>query len=104
VAESAVLSIALDAAIPNRAEPPSRAPAPTDPYRALPILKECSNIVSSEFHVLSKLAIFPTCKPFQGADPKSPVARNKQASNVAVGEMLTGWRLPRDIPDAIEAK
>ena len=53
---------------------------------------------------MSQLAVLPTCKPFRSADPKTPVARDEQASNIAAGEMLTRWRLPWDAPNAIEAK
>src|SRR5262245_66270792 len=38
--KTAVLSVALDAAIPNGAEPASRNHHPRDPYRAFPIQKE----------------------------------------------------------------
>ena len=62
------------------------------------------NILSGKFRVLSQLAVLPTCKPFIGANPKTPIARGEQASNVAAGEMLTRRRLPWDEPNAIEAK
>jgi hypothetical protein len=53
---------------------------------------------------MSQLAILPTCKPSCGANPKTPIARCEQASNIAAREMLTRWRFPWDAPNAIEAK
>jgi len=53
---------------------------------------------------MSQLAILPTCKPFCGANPKTPIARGNESSNVAAREMLTRWRFPWDAPNAIEAK
>src|SRR5262245_16796769 len=44
-AKSAIFSVALDAAIPNRAEAASWNPQSCDPYRAFPILKELENIL-----------------------------------------------------------
>jgi hypothetical protein len=52
---------------------------------------------------LSQLAVLPAGKPWLGTNPKTTIARGQQASNIAAGEMLTGWRLPRDEPNAIKA-
>jgi hypothetical protein len=52
---------------------------------------------------MSELAILPTYKPFRGANPKTPIARGNESSNVATREMLTRWRFPWDAPNAIEA-
>jgi hypothetical protein len=60
--------------------------------------------LSGKLRVVSQLAVLPTCKPFRGANPKTPIARGEQASNIAAGEMLTRRRLPWDAPNAIEAK
>jgi len=61
------------------------------------------NHLSRNFRVVSQLAVLPTGKPFSGADPKPPIARGEQLSNIAAGEMLTRRRLPWDAPNAIEA-
>ncbi len=53
---------------------------------------------------MSQLAILPACKPFDGANPKTPIARSQKASNLAARETLTLWRLPGDAPNAIEAE
>src|SRR6266700_2049117 len=68
------------------------------------VLKKGIDELSSEFRVPSEPAALPTCKALVGADPKSPVAHDEQASNEIVGQMVTLRRLPSDIPDAIEAK
>ena len=89
----------------NRAEFPARSRRlSAGPYRSFHIFKERRNTLSSELCVASQLAALPTCKTIGGANPKSPIARGKQASNGAVGEMLIGWRLPWDVPDTIESK
>src|SRR5262249_41690732 len=51
-----------------------------------------------------ELAALPACKPFESANPKSPVARREKLVNRVRRELLTRWRLPRDVPDAIEPK
>jgi len=53
------------------------------------ILKERSNFVSSEFGILTQLAILPTGKPFAGGNPESPVPRGEHAANIAAGKLLT---------------
>jgi len=68
------------------------------------ILQERNNFVSSEFRILTQLAVLPTGKPFAGGNPKSPVPRREQASNISAGELLTRRRLPWDGSNAIEGK
>jgi hypothetical protein len=63
------------------------------------VLEERYNGLPSKLRVLRQPAVFPTGHPFMGANPKSPVVRGQQAE-----EMLTRWRLPRDGPNAVEAK
>jgi len=46
----------------------------------------------------------PTCQPLRRANPKTPIARDEQASNITAGEMLTRRRLPGDCPHPIETK
>ena len=104
LAETAVLSVALDAAALNRAESPGGSRRPAGPYRSFTILKERRNNLSGKLRVVSQLAVLPTCKPMISANPKTPIARGEQASNIVAGEMLTRWRLPWDAPNAIEAK
>src|SRR6266516_1895451 len=77
--KTAVLSVAADAPIVNRAEPPCGNPIPAaGPYRTCTILKEGSDTLSHKFGILSQLAVLPTCQPFGGADPKSPIARGEE--------------------------
>jgi len=68
------------------------------------ILKERKETLSGKLRVLSQLAVLPTPKAFIGANPKSPIPRGEQPVNLAAGELLTRWRLPRDSPPAIEAQ
>src|SRR5262249_7780278 len=96
------LSVALDAAIPNRAEPAGK-PHSRDPYRASPILKELENILSGQLWILSKFPVLPTGKSFRGANPKRPVAGGQQTPYKVIRQILIRWRLPGDGPDAIEA-
>src|SRR5262249_2706878 len=104
MAKRAILCVALDAAIPNRAEAASRDSTSCDPYRAFPILKELETVLPDKLWILSEFAVLPTGEPFRGANPKRPVARSQQAPYKVVGQMLMGWRLPGDGPDPIEAK
>ena len=57
-----------------------------------------------KLRVVSQPAALPTCKSCSGANPQTPVPRDAQASNVAAGETLARWRLPRGVPHAVEAK
>ena len=102
--ETAILSVALGAATLNRANPPSGRRPPAGPYRSFTILKERKNDLSGKLPMLSQLAVLPTCKAFTGTNPKRPVARDKQRSDFAAGEMLTRGRLPGYAPHPIESK
>src|SRR5208282_3803657 len=99
-----VRSGALDAASRDRAEPPIGSHGPAGPYRSFTILKERDDSLPSKYRVVGQLAVLPTCKPFRGANPKAPIARDEQASNKAAGETLTLRRLPGNAPNAVEAK
>ena len=70
-AETAVISIALDAALLNRAESPggNRTTGPD-----VTILNQRIDVPSSELWVRSQLADVPTCEPLERTDPKGPVA------------------------------
>ena len=70
-AETAVISIALDAALLNRAESPggNRTTGPD-----VTILNQRIDVPSSELWVRSQLAAVPTCEPLERTDPKGPVA------------------------------
>jgi hypothetical protein len=60
--------------------------------------------MASKLRVLSELVVFPTCKAFDSADPKTPVARDEQLLNVVAWEVLTRRRLPGSFCDTVEAK
>jgi hypothetical protein len=68
------------------------------------ILKERKNTLSSKLCVQGQLTAPPTGQPFGGANPKSAIARGKETSDVAAGQMPTSGRLPWDGPHTIEAK
>jgi len=74
------------------------------PHGSFTILEERINSLSRNLRVLSQLAILPTGQPFVSANPKSSIARDEEFANKAAGKMLIPWRLPRDAPNAIEAK
>ena len=62
------------------------------------------DILASQFRVVSQLAVLPTCKPFSGANPKTPIPGSEHASYIGAREMLARGRLPGDALNAIEAK
>jgi hypothetical protein len=93
----------MSAAILNRAEPSTGAQISAGPHRSLTILKERADFLAGELRIVSQLPVFPTSKPFRSTNPKASITPGEQDLNVAVGEMLTGWRLPLDGPNAIEA-
>src|SRR5277367_2952530 len=62
------------------------------------------DILPGQFRVVIQLAVLPTCKSFSGANPKTSIARGEHASNIGAREMLARGRLPRDAPNAVEAK
>jgi hypothetical protein len=68
------------------------------------ILKEGFNNLPIQLRVVSQLAVFPTCKPQNGANPKTPVPRYAQGSNIAAGKTLACWWPPRSGPNAIKAQ
>jgi len=82
VPKVAVLSMALDAALLDRAEPSAGNPDRADPYGAHVIFNELGNILSVKLRELGEFSVLPTCEPFGGSNPKSPVARGEQAPNV----------------------
>src|SRR5262249_37598156 len=102
VAKSAVLAVATDGAILNRAELTNGNPKPSSPYGAFMIFQQRDNYLSSKLRVLSQLAVLPTCQSVPGANPKRAVAGDEQFPNLTGWKMLVGWRLPGDSPDPIE--
>jgi hypothetical protein len=103
LSETAIVTVALDFVTVNGAEFRNGIPVPAGPNRSLMILNYCPNPLPNHRPVGSQLAVSPTGKPSRGADPKSPVARRKQALNVVAGEVLIAGRLPRGEPDTIES-
>ena len=97
------MSLRPRTAIVNGAEPPRGDRATGGPDRSFTILKERINILSGKVRVVSQLAILPTGESDTCANPKTPIAGGEQASDIVTGELLTGWRLPWDAPNAIEA-
>jgi len=102
LSETAIVTVALDLVTVNGAEFRNGIPVPAGPNRSLMILKYRPNPLPSHRPVGNQLAVPPTGKPSRGADPKSPIARRKQALNVVAGEMLIAGRPPRGKPDTIE--
>src|ERR1700734_3948233 len=68
------------------------------------VLHERMDILPGQFRVLSQLAVLPTCEPFSGANPKTPIARSEHASNIGAREMLARGRLPGETPNPVEAE
>jgi len=61
VANTAHFWVAPDAAIPNFAKFSIGRPIRTDPYRALMIFNESTDLQSTEFRVVNELAVLPAC-------------------------------------------
>src|SRR5262249_55663614 len=101
-----VLSVALDAGIPNRAQFPGDSGNVTsrNPHRAFPIFQKREDRLPCKLGIGSELAVFPTRESFKGANPKSPVPRSQQPANPAGRKLLARRRLPVDGPNTIEAK
>src|SRR5262249_39341595 len=104
VSNPVVFSVATNAALVNDAEPPAATLYRAHPNRAFTILEKRGNYLPGKVRILRELAALPACKPFESANPKSPVARREKLVNRVRRELLTRWRLPRDVPDAIEPK
>src|SRR5580704_376831 len=104
VANTAHFRVAPDAPIPNFAKFSIGRPIRTGPYRALTIFNESTDLQSTELRVLNELAVPPACQPIKRSDPKSPVARGDQSRDDGGGEVLIRWRLPGEVPDAIEPR
>jgi len=105
LAETFVFSVALGVATTDRAEFRSRSRVvSTGPHSSFTVFKKRPNALSRRLRVEGQLAVFPTGKPLIGANPKTPIARGNQGSNVAALELLTGGRLPLDLLDTIEPK
>jgi hypothetical protein len=62
------------------------------------------DILPRKFRVVSELAVLPTYKSLSGTDPKTPIAPGEHASNIRARKVLARGRLPRDAPNAVEAK
>jgi hypothetical protein len=103
-AETSIISVALGTADLDRAESSNGRRPRADPYRSFPILEERFNRPPIELLVVRQLAVLPTGEPINGADPQTPVAPGSQGSNIVAREMLTRWRLPRAVANAVEAK
>src|ERR1700761_3279845 len=61
VANTGDFRIAPDAAIPNFAEPSIARPIRTNPYRAVMIFNESTDLQSMELRILNELAFIPAC-------------------------------------------
>src|SRR5260370_6849341 len=74
-AETAVLSVALGAASPNRAKLPSGKRQPAGPHRSFTVLKQRINSLSRKLRVLRHLILPPASQPSKSAEPESPISR-----------------------------
>jgi len=98
--------VTLDTAASNGAESSTLVrikSAGTRPHRPFAVFEQCVNEVSGELRILSQLAVFPLCQPFQSANPKRPIPRSKKASNIVIGKVLPGRRLPGDCSNSVES-
>src|SRR5262249_46577236 len=102
--ETAVRSVAPNAALLDGAEPSGDRPHLAGPDRAVTILEESNHQLAGQVRVSGQLAVLPAGESLEAPDPERPVARDEQAGDVAGGERLVGGRLPGDAPDTIEAK
>jgi hypothetical protein len=102
--EAAVLTIALDVCIPDRAEFPGGNRLHAYPDSSIPILNQRINPLRMYIRIASQFAVLPTGQPLVCANPKSSVTRDEQPSNKAAREMLTFGRLPGNRANAIEPK
>src|SRR6185295_11806679 len=84
-ARTTVVTVALDAALPNRADRPRRR-EPENPNRALTVLEERREISSLQLLVVGDLSVLPACEPSIGPDPQRPVARSQETANTARGQ------------------
>ena len=105
VAETAVLSVALGAATLNRAESPSWAPRTRRPISFL------HDPQGAQQHSVQQVpGSGSACRPsnWQALHrcQSKDVHRARRAGFVIrlAGEMLTCWRLPWDVPNAVEVK
>src|SRR4030095_9254388 len=98
----AVLSIALNVAALNSAEFPNGRRPTGNPYRSFTILAQRFYNLAINSRVVTQFPVLPPAHPSKGADPKPPVARALQASDIAAGELLPRRWLPRGGPHAIE--
>src|SRR5262249_4081750 len=102
VAETPIVSIALDAALPNRAE--SSAGLHAGPNRSFMILEKPDNALPAKLRIPGELAVSPACKSFGCSNPELSVAGYEQAPNIVAGELLTGWWHPCVGLNSIEAE
>src|SRR5262249_11930853 len=75
--KSAVVSVALNAVGSNSAEPSTSGRHSADPNGSFVVFKNLENVISGKLRILGELAILPTRDSIIGADPKSPVARDR---------------------------
>src|SRR5208337_2602014 len=102
----ASIPVALRAAASDCAEPASGSRQRTGPHRSLTDLEQrCHKLFRKLLlRARGQLGTVPTYKAGKRANPKSAVARDEQAVDVLVREMLTRRWLPRNTANAIEAK
>src|SRR5262249_16968663 len=103
-AEEAVVSVALDFAVPNGAQPSNGERQSACPDHAFVILEDLEDVAPGQLCVRLELAILPACQSLRGADPERAVASGEQAEDLARRETLISWQLPGESPDAVEAK
>src|SRR5262249_20715543 len=77
---------------------------PAKPDRAAAILEELRHIDSAELRVHSERSGLPARHAVEGGDPQRPVARGEQRRDVSRRKTPTRRRLPRNRPNAVEAK
>src|SRR5262249_49609018 len=59
---------------------------------------------TSKFGIPGQLAVLPTGKTLERADPEGPVTRGEQTSNPAIGKLFIPGRMPGNTPNAIETQ
>ena len=96
--------VALDLAATNGAEPALRRLVNPEPHRLLTIFKERAKHDSGNLPILRELAVLPTDKAPQRANPQSAVMRHQQGDDKIAGELFTMRRLPGNSTNTVETK
>ena len=103
LAETAIITRALHACGPNRAQPCMGNAEGAGPNRSLAVLEQRQDIVLTYLGVPIQLSVFPACQSFQRPDPEGTVTGGDQGPDICAWELITGRSNPRDESNTIES-